>query len=119
MSAIMFMHVPRDGNGPNLIWRVGELLDKARIELPKHHADRFRQYVEDALDRLQRDGLIAHWQYERDVSCAGFASHAVGDRRDRIQRELCDVARARQRAAGPGITTTMKATTTGQMIDCQ
>jgi hypothetical protein len=65
MLAIMFMHFPRDGNGAHSIWRVGELLDKARIELPKHHADRFRQYVEDALDRLQRDGLIAHWQYER------------------------------------------------------
>jgi hypothetical protein len=64
MLAIMFMHVPRDGDGDQPSWRVGELLDKARIELPKHHADRFRQYVEDALDRLQRDGLIIHWQYE-------------------------------------------------------
>ena len=64
MLAIMFTQSSHSCNNAPTAWRVGELLEKARIDLPKHHADRFRQYVEDALDRLQRDGLIAHWQYE-------------------------------------------------------
>jgi len=44
-------------------WRLRELLNEARIELPTHHADRFRQYVEDAFDRLRRDGLISLWEF--------------------------------------------------------
>jgi hypothetical protein len=65
MLAIMFTQSSRTCNDTPTTWCVGELLEKARIDLPKHHADRFRQYVEDALDRLLRDGLIARWQYER------------------------------------------------------
>jgi hypothetical protein len=47
-------------------WRLRDLLEKARIELPTHHADRFRETVEAALDRLQADQLIGNWMYAND-----------------------------------------------------
>jgi hypothetical protein len=56
---LMFGHHHRN-------WRLRDLLEKARIELPVHHADRFRETVEAALDRLQADQLIGSWMYVND-----------------------------------------------------
>jgi hypothetical protein len=56
--------------------RLADVVDKARIELPRHHADRFRQYVEDALDRLRNDGLILHWHDDAAKKKRGFRKRA-------------------------------------------
>lgn len=48
-------------------WRLGDLIAKAKIDLPKYHAERFRQYVENAFDRLEEDHLISSWQYANAV----------------------------------------------------
>jgi hypothetical protein len=47
-----------------LVWSVGELVKRAGIPLPTHHADRFREGIERALYLLKRDHLIADWKYE-------------------------------------------------------
>jgi hypothetical protein len=43
---------------------IGELLQAARIDTPERHADRFKDNVEDAFERLTRDGLIGGWRYD-------------------------------------------------------
>ncbi len=45
---------------------VGELLESARIALPKYHVDHFKESVEDAFEHLTRDGLIGAWHYENE-----------------------------------------------------
>jgi hypothetical protein len=45
---------------------VGELLESARISPPSSHTDRFKENVEEALERLRRDGLIGGWRYDKD-----------------------------------------------------
>jgi hypothetical protein len=43
---------------------VAELLESARIALPKSHLDRFKDNVEDALELLRKDSIIGGWAYE-------------------------------------------------------
>jgi hypothetical protein len=49
-------------------WPIGDLLQKARIERPTHHFERFRQAIEDGLDRLVADHLIGFWQWAPGTS---------------------------------------------------
>jgi hypothetical protein len=49
-----------------LRWRLSDLLSRARIDLPTHHTDRFRQHIEEALDLLEADRIIGSWVYEND-----------------------------------------------------
>jgi len=44
-------------------WTVAELLETARIPVPAHHPNRFKEQVEAALDRLKKDGVIGGWRY--------------------------------------------------------
>jgi hypothetical protein len=53
------MHLPRDGNGAQASWRIDQLLDKARIELPNTMLTAFASMSKMRWDRPQRDGLIA------------------------------------------------------------
>jgi hypothetical protein len=46
--------------------RVATLLEGAFIALPTNNFERFRQQVEDALDRLQSDAVIGAWEYVGD-----------------------------------------------------
>jgi hypothetical protein len=48
-------------------WRVGDLLERAHIDLPTHHIERFREFVEAALDILERDRIIGGWVYSNDT----------------------------------------------------
>lgn len=50
-------------SGGRMKWGVGELLERAKIQLPTHHPDRFRDSFENAHDILARDGLIGSWEY--------------------------------------------------------
>jgi hypothetical protein len=43
---------------------VAELLESARIAVPKTHLDRFKDNVEEALEHLTRDAIISGWSYE-------------------------------------------------------
>ncbi len=43
---------------------VAELLENARIAVPKSHLDRFKDNVEDALELLTRDRILGGWNYE-------------------------------------------------------
>jgi hypothetical protein len=43
---------------------VAELLESARITVPKDHVDRFKDNFEEALEVCARDGLIGSWTYE-------------------------------------------------------
>jgi len=45
-------------------WVVEDLLAAARIPIPTHHPDRFRTQIEEALNRLERDGVVGFWDYE-------------------------------------------------------
>lgn len=47
-------------------WRVKTLLAGASLDLPERNLQRFRDQLENALDQLQEDGVIAAWEYERD-----------------------------------------------------
>lgn len=48
---------------PAQIVTVREILEGARIDTPTHHLERFRDSVENALDRLKDDGIIGGWAY--------------------------------------------------------
>jgi len=48
-------------------WAVRTLLQGAFIELPTANYDRFRQQVENALDQLHTDRVIAGWEYVGDA----------------------------------------------------
>ncbi len=48
-------------------WAVRTLLQGAFIELPTANYDRFRQQVENALDRLHADRVITGWEYVGDT----------------------------------------------------
>jgi hypothetical protein len=47
-------------------WGLRELLEKARIQIPRTNTMRFRDMIESALDRLQNDRLIGTWVYAND-----------------------------------------------------
>jgi hypothetical protein len=44
-------------------WKLRELLEKSRIALPLHHADRFRDLVEKTFELLEKDEIIGPWDY--------------------------------------------------------
>ncbi len=46
-------------------YRVAELLDAVGQEIDARHPNWTRERLEKALDTLQEDGVIAHWQYDR------------------------------------------------------
>jgi DNA-binding XRE family transcriptional regulator len=46
-------------------YRVGDLLDAMGKDVDARHPNWTRERLEKALDTLQRDGVIAHWQYDR------------------------------------------------------
>jgi hypothetical protein len=46
-------------------YRVAELLDAVGQEIDVRHPNWTRERLEKALDTLQEDGVIAHWQYDR------------------------------------------------------
>jgi len=46
-------------------YRVAELLDAVGQEIAVRHPNWTRERLEKALDTLQEDGVIAHWQYDR------------------------------------------------------
>ncbi|MDP9375761.1 MAG: helix-turn-helix domain-containing protein [Chloroflexota bacterium] len=46
-------------------YRVDELLDAVGKEIDGRHPNWTRERLEKALDTLQEDGVIAHWQYDR------------------------------------------------------
>lgn len=48
-------------------WSVATLLSGSVVSLPTTNFDRFRQQVEQALDRLQADKVIAGWEYVKDT----------------------------------------------------
>ena len=48
-------------------WTFQELLDEARIPVPKVQPGRFREQVESALDRLTKDRVIGRWCEDPDA----------------------------------------------------
>jgi hypothetical protein len=52
------------GKTAKLRWSVEELLQRAKVALPAHHPERFRETFEAAFDLLKHDRLIADWDYE-------------------------------------------------------
>lgn len=51
---------------PAQVVSVRDILHGARIDIPSHHPERFRDSFEAALDRLSKDGIIGTWAYLRD-----------------------------------------------------
>jgi hypothetical protein len=57
--AIMFNRV-------GLTTSIGELLQAARISIPKYHLDEFKDNVEEAFELLARDRMTGGWGYGQD-----------------------------------------------------